>query len=64
MISAARAQHSAPQGDRRINMDRMIGLDRMVGGWRMLGIELVSILAIMALALGALALVKYLSIRK
>ena len=45
-------------------MDRMIGLDRMVGGWRMLGIGLVSILAIMALALGALALVKYLSIRK
>jgi hypothetical protein len=39
-------------------------MDWMIGGWRMLGIGLGSILAIMVLALGALALVKYLSKRK
>jgi len=39
-------------------------MDRMIGGWRMLGIGLVSILATMVLAIGALALVKYLSTRK
>jgi hypothetical protein len=39
-------------------------MDRITGGSRMLGIGLVSILAIMVLALGALALIKYLSKRK
>jgi hypothetical protein len=39
-------------------------MDRITVGSRMLGIGLVSILAIMVLALGALALIKYLSKRK
>ncbi len=39
-------------------------MDRMVGGWRMLGIGLVSILAIIGLDLGTLALIKYLSKQK
>jgi len=49
--------HSAQRSDRCINMDRMIG------SWRMFGIGLLSILAMMVLALGALALIKYLSKR-
>jgi len=36
-------------------------MDGMIGGWRMLGIGLIWILAIIVLALGTLALIKYLS---
>ncbi|SOF01759.1 hypothetical protein SAMN05446635_9867 [Burkholderia sp. OK233] len=39
-------------------------MDTMIGGWRMIGIGLISILAIIVLAFGTLALVKYLSTRK
>jgi hypothetical protein len=41
-----------------------INMYQIIGGSRMLGIGLVSILSIMVLALGALALNKYLSKRK
>jgi hypothetical protein len=39
-------------------------MDGVIGGWRMLGIGLISILAMIVLALGTLALIKYLSTRK
>jgi hypothetical protein len=39
-------------------------MDEMTGGWRMLGIGLLSILAMIVLALGTLAVIKYLSTRK
>jgi hypothetical protein len=39
-------------------------MNEMIGGSRLLGIGLLSILAIIVLALGALALMKYLSNRK
>jgi hypothetical protein len=39
-------------------------MDGMIGGSRMLGIGLVSILAVMVLLLGTMALIKYLSKRK
>jgi hypothetical protein len=39
-------------------------MDEMIGGWRLLGIGLLSILTMIVLALGALALIKYFSTRK
>jgi hypothetical protein len=39
-------------------------MDGMMAGWRILGVGLVSILATIVLALGTLALIKYVSNRK
>lgn len=39
-------------------------MDTMIGGWRMFSIGLIPILAIIVLAFGALALIKYLSTLK